>query len=450
MVLRLRAGGQVCRRCRIASRCGRAMDGQRRAGPRPGCRLAARRGGPGQARVLERRRDRRGPGVGAVRRVRAGRRTRPWSTWPARPTGAPARPGSSPASTRSRCCWPGPAARCRSRRKRPTTPVRGWPAGPGRRAAARTATDGKPKDAAAAARRAEQRAQRVAAGLADLQVWLGDQVRAGPGRGPGGRVRARGRDRRADGGRAGARRGQRAAPAVRDPGVRGRLARPAAGRVRAAAPAGPGAPAARHAARAAGRRGPVPGRLHHQPGGRAGQPRRSPTGGRYSRSATCWTARSRRRRIWLRGRDTGRFALLLSSRPPGTSPAASETAGSSRAWNSMLTCTSTRASRRCARWSGPRHGRPGGSGPPGWRGRRRRAAEHLVGRAGAGPVADRMAGAADRARRSAGRGRAGGWSTGRAGAAAARAGRPCGPCWPSRAATRSRWPASGARPGLPR
>jgi hypothetical protein len=48
-----------------------------------------------------------------------------------------------------------------------------------RQARARNGTGGQPKDAAAAARRAEQRAERVAAGLAELQVWLGDQVRAG-------------------------------------------------------------------------------------------------------------------------------------------------------------------------------------------------------------------------------------------------------------------------------
>ena len=35
------------------------------------------------------------------------------------------------------------------------------------------------KDAAAAARRSQQRAQRVAAGLAELQMWLCDQIRAG-------------------------------------------------------------------------------------------------------------------------------------------------------------------------------------------------------------------------------------------------------------------------------
>ena len=54
-----------------------------------------------------------------------------------------------------------------------------WQASRQARAGARNGTGGKPKDAAAAARRAEQRAERVAAGVAELQVWLGDQVRAG-------------------------------------------------------------------------------------------------------------------------------------------------------------------------------------------------------------------------------------------------------------------------------
>ncbi len=54
-----------------------------------------------------------------------------------------------------------------------------WQASRQARAGARNGTSGQPKDAAAAARRVEQRAQRVAAGLAELQVWLGDQVRAG-------------------------------------------------------------------------------------------------------------------------------------------------------------------------------------------------------------------------------------------------------------------------------
>jgi SWIM zinc finger len=54
-----------------------------------------------------------------------------------------------------------------------------WQASRQARAASRAGPDGKPKDPAAAARRAEQRAQRVDGGVADLQVWLGDQIRAG-------------------------------------------------------------------------------------------------------------------------------------------------------------------------------------------------------------------------------------------------------------------------------
>jgi hypothetical protein len=63
----------------------------------------------------------------------------------------------------------------------PSGYAQAWRAGraaASRRAAAeRKAVGG--KDEAAAARRAEQRAGRVAAGLADLQTWLRDQVRAG-------------------------------------------------------------------------------------------------------------------------------------------------------------------------------------------------------------------------------------------------------------------------------
>jgi SWIM zinc finger len=72
-------------------------------------------------------------------------------------------------------------------------PEAGEPAGyartwqSGRVAAARARTErraagdggGKVKDEAAAARRAEQRARRVSAGVAELQMWLRDQVRAG-------------------------------------------------------------------------------------------------------------------------------------------------------------------------------------------------------------------------------------------------------------------------------
>jgi SWIM zinc finger len=54
-----------------------------------------------------------------------------------------------------------------------------WQASRQARTGARNGTGGPPKDPAAAARRAEQRAERVATGLTELQVWLGDQVRAG-------------------------------------------------------------------------------------------------------------------------------------------------------------------------------------------------------------------------------------------------------------------------------
>ena len=54
-----------------------------------------------------------------------------------------------------------------------------WQASRLARAGARNGTGGPPKDPAAAARRAQQRAERVATGLAELEVWLGDQVRAG-------------------------------------------------------------------------------------------------------------------------------------------------------------------------------------------------------------------------------------------------------------------------------
>ncbi len=70
------------------------------------------------------------------------------------------------------------------------------------------------------------------------------------------------------------------ARAVRGSGVRRGMARPAAGRVRATAPAGPGAPAARRPAARLGRHGPVPGRVPDQPQGRARQARgHRPLGG---------------------------------------------------------------------------------------------------------------------------------------------------------------------------
>jgi hypothetical protein len=55
-----------------------------------------------------------------------------------------------------------------------------------RREKAAKAGEGQPKDEAAAARRADERAQRVAGGLAELTEWLGDQVRVGLAASPGG------------------------------------------------------------------------------------------------------------------------------------------------------------------------------------------------------------------------------------------------------------------------
>ena len=55
-----------------------------------------------------------------------------------------------------------------------------------RREKAAKAADGQPKDEAAAARRADERAHRVATGLAELTEWLSDQVRVGLAASPGG------------------------------------------------------------------------------------------------------------------------------------------------------------------------------------------------------------------------------------------------------------------------
>jgi hypothetical protein len=68
----------------------------------------------------------------------------------------------------------------RAARLRPPTAETGT----GKTATAKTAT-AKDAAAAAAARRSQQRAQRVAAGLAELRMWLCDQIRAGLSRLPG-------------------------------------------------------------------------------------------------------------------------------------------------------------------------------------------------------------------------------------------------------------------------
>ena len=61
----------------------------------------------------------------------------------------------------------------------PADYARSWQAGRSTRAGQATAKTATVKDTAAAARRSQRRAQRVAAGLAELQMWLCDQVRAG-------------------------------------------------------------------------------------------------------------------------------------------------------------------------------------------------------------------------------------------------------------------------------
>jgi SWIM zinc finger len=61
----------------------------------------------------------------------------------------------------------------------PADYARAWRASRADRVGQATAKTATVKDAAAAARRSQRRAQRVAAGLAELQMWLCDQIRAG-------------------------------------------------------------------------------------------------------------------------------------------------------------------------------------------------------------------------------------------------------------------------------
>lgn len=191
-----------------------------------------------------------------------------------------------------------------------------WQASRVARAGARSGANGKPKDAAAAARRAEQRAERVVAGLADLEMWLGDQVRAGltgaraAGYGHADAIAARMVDAQA-------------------PGVAGALRR-----LSAIPMSGDGWP---------GRLLAEYGLLHllaraHQQLGALPPPLaavvRSRVGCSTSREGVLgtppvtdqWQVLAVRdvldgtipaRRAWLRGRRTGRFALLLSFAPDG-------------------------------------------------------------------------------------------------------------------------------------
>lgn len=185
--------------------------------------------------------------------------------------------------------------------------------------AARAVKTAKPRavaDSAAAARRAGQRAGRVAAGLAELQTWLRDQVRAGLS------GAAAGGGRHADG--IAARMVDAQAPGVAEV-LRKLSVIPASG------DGWPGRLLAGYAqlhllARAHGQLPDLPAPL--------GAVVRSRVGYTTSRGDVLalpavtdrWQVLGVRdvldgsipaRRTWLRGRDTGRFALLLSFAPAG-------------------------------------------------------------------------------------------------------------------------------------
>jgi hypothetical protein len=193
----------------------------------------------------------------------------------------------------------------------PVDHARAWQASRGARLSPVTVKTPAVKDAAAAARRSQQRAQRVAAGLAELQMWLCDQVRAGLSGLPGA-----GGHRHAE---------QIAARMVdaQAPGVASALRRLSP--IPASGDGWPGRLLAEYAqlhllARAYDQLDALP------PG--LGAVVRSRIGFTVSRDDVLvtpalsdrWLVLAVRdtdeppipaRRIWLRGRDTGRFALLL-------------------------------------------------------------------------------------------------------------------------------------------
>ena len=194
---------------------------------------------------------------------------------------------------------------------KPASHARAWRASRAARLSPVTAKTPVVKDAAAAARRSQQRAQRVAAGLAELQMWLCDQIRAGLSGLPGA-----GSHRHAE---------QIAARMVnaQAPGVASALRKLSP--VPASGDGWPGRLLAEYAqlhllARGYGQLDALP------PGLRAVV--RSRVGFTVSREDVLaspavgdqWLVLAVRdvdeppipaRRIWLRGRDTGRFALLL-------------------------------------------------------------------------------------------------------------------------------------------
>jgi SWIM zinc finger len=181
-----------------------------------------------------------------------------------------------------------------------------------------SAGSGTVKDEAAAARRAQQRAQRVANGLAELQSWLRDQVLVGlsatqaatPARGHADGIAARMIDAQAPG-VAGVLRGLSEVPASGE-GWPGRLL---------------GEYALLHLlARAHQRLGALPPDLAATVRSRIGYP--TSRADVLARPAVTdhWAVLGVRdlldgnvpgRRVWLRGRDTGRWAMLLTFAAPG-------------------------------------------------------------------------------------------------------------------------------------
>ncbi len=259
---------------------------------------------------------------------------------------------------------------------------------------------------------------------------------------------SRGRDRGADGRRAGPRRRRRPARAVGGTRVGRGMARPPAGRVRAAAPARPRAPAAWRPAARSRRHRQVQGRLPDQPPGRARPPagdrpldraRRPRPAGRAGPRSPPLAARPRQRPVGdaahvRRARPGGRGRRLAG---PGHGPAP---ARDRAAREPALLPRPARAARD--RGGAARRAGPVGVGAG--RRRRRRPAGRVRRRPGTRSLADRVARPAPPGtpvHRETG----GGWST----RAAPRCRWPtasrCGPCSPCRAGIRSRWPASGTR-----
>ena len=262
-------------------------------------------------------------------------------------------------------------AACRRRARPPTSPPRGWPTAAHERKkqknrsvrtvpgdSRRPPRSGAVKDEAAAARRAQQRAQRVANGLAELRSWLRDQVLVG--------LSATPRRGRADGTRS---RGQIAARMVdaQAPGVaavlRGLSEVPASGE------GWPGRLLAEYAllhllARAHQRLGDLPPDLAATVRSRVGYPtsrqdvlarppvdrplgraRRPRPAGRASSRPPPVAARARQRPVGdaahlRRARPGGRGRRLAG---PGHRPAPARDRAATRA------CTITPASPRCAR-----------------------------------------------------------------------------------------------------